>query len=421
MERRNTNIPSPVNLDTTLTSYKIPLSAIALWPPANHEHPERRFGLAPFAFFMQFLTTVVLAGRIWARITRRAGSFGGDDVLIILAWSFGTAFTVASIYGVIDGGYDRHIWDIELSSIVQAGFAAFAIEALFLSSTCLTKISILLFYRRLVDRSYSQRMQRVIYGLIIFTVAYFIGFGALLLFSCQPISSAWLSLDLEYAVPYRCMSRRYTDTIFGVVSVASDAYVLLIPELVIHRLKLQRRKKIVLFALFGSGAIVVGAGIARTVWLSRLHTDPRRDLTWIAYELLIWTTIEMQGNIMFASAPAMKSLVSAYFSEGDKPLESLIGYLGEYDSRFDASSNDWPLKSDAKMDMEKPLPLVLERALSTVEEKPPTPPKDDFKRWEESSYGGITVTERYSVVSELDAYPLRRGDGSEKVRKVLGY
>lgn len=24
---------------------------------------------------------------------------------------------------------------------------------------------------------------------------------------------------------------------------------------------------------------VVGAGIARTVWMSRLHTDPRRDLT----------------------------------------------------------------------------------------------------------------------------------------------
>lgn len=82
----------------------------------------------------------------------------------------------------------------------------------------------------------------------------------------------------------------------GVINVISDAYVLVIPELGAYRLKMQRRKKIVLFALFGSGAMVVsysnlqnsstneeysvlGAGIARAVWLSRLHTGPRRDLT----------------------------------------------------------------------------------------------------------------------------------------------
>lgn len=98
-------------------------------------------------------------------------------------------------------------------------------------------------------------MQMVIYGLIVFTVAYFLGFGLTLLFSCAPINSAWLSLNLAYAVPYRCISRRYTDPMAGVISVISDAYVLVIPELVIYRLKIQRRKKIILFALFGGGAM----------------------------------------------------------------------------------------------------------------------------------------------------------------------
>lgn len=133
--------------------------------------------------------------------------------------------------------------------------AAWAAEGLFLTSTCLTKISILLFYRRLVDRSYSERIQRVVYGLIALTVAYFVGFLAFLLFSCEPINSNWLSLDIAYAVPYQCISRRITDTMAGVISVISDAYVLVIPELVVYRLKMQRRRKIVLFALFGSGAM----------------------------------------------------------------------------------------------------------------------------------------------------------------------
>lgn len=120
----NLNIPSSATLDTTVTAFKIPLSAIALWPTPNYEHPERRFGLAPFSFFMQVLTTVVLAGRIWARITRRAGTFGGDDVLIILAWLFGTAFTAVSIYGVVDGGFDRHVFDMPQTLVAQGGFVS---------------------------------------------------------------------------------------------------------------------------------------------------------------------------------------------------------------------------------------------------------------------------------------------------------
>lgn len=124
MAKPNPNIPLSASLDTTVTSYEIPLSAIALWPTPNYEHSERRFGLAPFSFFLQCLTTVILAGRIWARITRRAGTFGGDDVLIILAWVFGTAFTAVSIWGVVDGEFSRHIWDIPQTLVAQGAFVS---------------------------------------------------------------------------------------------------------------------------------------------------------------------------------------------------------------------------------------------------------------------------------------------------------
>jgi hypothetical protein len=122
MATPNPNTSLTANLDTTVTAYKIPLSAIALWPPPNFEHPERRFGLAPFAFFMEILATLVLAGRIWARLTRRASTFGADDVLIILAWISGTAFTILGIYGVVDAGFDRHVWDVPRSKVAQGGF-----------------------------------------------------------------------------------------------------------------------------------------------------------------------------------------------------------------------------------------------------------------------------------------------------------
>jgi hypothetical protein len=133
--------------------------------------------------------------------------------------------------------------------------AAWAAEGLFLTSTCLTKVSILLFYRRLVDRSYSKRIQNVIYGFIALTAVYFFAFLFFLLFACDPVSAAWKSLDIGYAVSYKCSSRKTMDILAGAISVISDAYVLIIPELVVYRLNLGRKKKIVLFALFGSGAM----------------------------------------------------------------------------------------------------------------------------------------------------------------------
>lgn len=47
---------------------------------------------------------------------RRAGTFGGNNVLIILAWVFGTAFTAVSIGGLLMGslvdifGIHRNLW-----------------------------------------------------------------------------------------------------------------------------------------------------------------------------------------------------------------------------------------------------------------------------------------------------------------------
>jgi len=75
-----------VNEDITLTAYKIPLSVIEEWPTPNYVDPQRRIWVAPFSIVLLGLTTLVIAARIYARVTRAAGAFGLDDSLIIFAW-----------------------------------------------------------------------------------------------------------------------------------------------------------------------------------------------------------------------------------------------------------------------------------------------------------------------------------------------
>lgn len=88
-----------ITLNTTVTSYRIPLSAIASWPPRDLVNPITRNWLVPFAYCLQILTTAAVIGRLWARATKRAGAFGADDSLIIVAWAFGVVFTGVAIYG----------------------------------------------------------------------------------------------------------------------------------------------------------------------------------------------------------------------------------------------------------------------------------------------------------------------------------
>jgi len=57
---------------------------------------------------------------------------------------------------------------------------------------------------------------------------------------------------------------------------------------------------------------VVGAGIVRTYWLARISTDPLRDITWVGFETLVWSVLEMQLAIICASAPALKVFIGKY-------------------------------------------------------------------------------------------------------------
>lgn len=56
----------------------------------------------------------------------------------------------------------------------------------------------------------------------------------------------------------------------------------------------------------------VGAGIARTVWLARLSSQPDRDVTWIAFDILVWGVLECHLALVCASAPALKVFFDVY-------------------------------------------------------------------------------------------------------------
>jgi hypothetical protein len=98
-------------------------------------------------------------------------------------------------------------------------------------------------------------MQWTIYIAIAFTIAYTLIFYFFLVFVCNPSRAAWESLNITYRHPYHCISRREADPMAGIASVVSDAYALIIPEIVISRLNMPRGQKIVLYCIFSCGVM----------------------------------------------------------------------------------------------------------------------------------------------------------------------
>lgn len=174
---------------------------------------------------------------------------------------------------------DKHIWDQDPKKTGTGGLVAWVIEILFISSLTLTKISVLLFFRRLIDGSYSRWVSRAIWFAVAFTIAYFVSFFLFLVFVCKPVEASWKSLDLTWTTKYSCATRSVPDEMVGILSVFSDIYSMVIPVYVVSKLKMPRGNKIVLYVVFCCGLVVCGAGGARTYYLVQLHADPERDLT----------------------------------------------------------------------------------------------------------------------------------------------
>jgi len=163
--------------------------------------------------------------------------------------------------------------------LVATGLVAWILEATFLFSLSCTKISVLLFFRRLVEGSYGQELRICIWAAIGFTIAYFFSFMFFLIFACSPVEASWKSLNIGWGVDYHCVDRKSVDPLVGALSVFSDLYTMVIPVYIVGRLKLPMSRKIMLYVIFCCGLVVVGAGTMRTIYLARLHTDPLRDLT----------------------------------------------------------------------------------------------------------------------------------------------
>ncbi|KAF2673703.1 hypothetical protein BT63DRAFT_421832 [Microthyrium microscopicum] len=294
-------------MNDTFTAWRIPLYVLLEWPKADLEHPVIRRWSVPIYLALWALGTVCLLGRSYARYQGRAGRLAIDDTILGIAWIFATISIVTSIYGVLGAGFDRHVWDALVFGGRQ-GVAAWVHELTFIIGSSLAKASVLVFYRRIFAPVKFSTMRWAVDFALFITLAFMTAISISIIFACSPVHAFWDASNPTYGGKYHCFDRHIYDPIKGLISVISDIFCLLLPQIVISRLKLETGATLRLSIIFGCGILATLAGIARTVELTRLYSDPLRDLTWVGHDVFLWAEVEIQLGIICASVPMITTL-----------------------------------------------------------------------------------------------------------------
>jgi hypothetical protein len=138
------------------------------------------------------------------------------------------------------------------------------IEALYIVSTGLTKISILLFYRRLSTGAVSATFHWAVRGCIAFVICYMVTFLCTLFLGCLPINAYWDQVSIAWivaphveGVDYRCFNEGANLLSASAISILQDFMACGMPMLLFWKLQMPRRQKIALGAIFGVGFLFV--------------------------------------------------------------------------------------------------------------------------------------------------------------------
>ncbi|WPH03160.1 Hypothetical protein R9X50_00603600 [Acrodontium crateriforme] len=282
------------------------------WPAPNYVNPEHRAWLPAYAGTLFAVGTIFVATRVALRITKKAGSLGIDDIFLGIGWLGGLAFTISTIMVATKYDIGRHAWDVRRYNFENILRIVWIQEFSFLVCGGCTKIGVLLFFRRLVDGTYSRQWKYAVWSAIGFTAGYTLAFILALIFNCTPTEAYWKSFDPAYTTKYHCVDTTSINVLAGLAAAISDLYSVILPCAMTWTVRLPMRQKIALIGVFCLGLLVVCASVVRTIYLHKVGHES--DITWVLFNVMVWSVLELQLALMCASAPAIRVLFRTYLN-----------------------------------------------------------------------------------------------------------
>ncbi|PVH93865.1 hypothetical protein DM02DRAFT_540645 [Periconia macrospinosa] len=291
---------------------------IASWPAPNYVNPETRGSLV-LGVNVTFSTLVVLfiTVRFYSRVFM-VKALGVDDWVMLVAAIASIATSIMMCVSTAPRfltGY--HIWDLTPSfarNPSPGGQIGMASQLMFITTTMLMKMSVLLTYLRVFP---SRTNKWFCYILMTCTMVMFIVTFFLALFQCIPIQAYWRPFEYPHV---HCLSITVIYWSTGVPNIISDLLIFLWPAKDLANLKLPLKERVILISMFCLGIIICIAGICR-LWYTVIYVESF-DIFYEVAAIYAIITIETSLGIICGSIPACKPLLSRLFPRFFAPSAS---------------------------------------------------------------------------------------------------
>jgi hypothetical protein len=256
-----------------------PLAVLASWPEPSLDPIRRGWGFPVVIIIFAVIALLFVVARLWARVVVQKNP-GLDDIVIVLALVSRSSFdgytmsqnrkqipmlglTVTLVGSFRFWGFDRHAWDLPRDGklAVSSRKIVVAAETMYLVSTGLTKVSILLFYRRLSSGTITPGFQWALIGAITSVILSTIAFTLALYVGCHPLDAFWNRVSFPWILTHvqgrdwHCFNEAADLLSAAAVSILQDFVACFMPMILFWKLQLPRRQKIVLGSLFVVGVL----------------------------------------------------------------------------------------------------------------------------------------------------------------------
>ncbi|KAK4641312.1 hypothetical protein QC761_503070 [Podospora bellae-mahoneyi] len=247
------------------------------------------------------LSSVVL--RLFTRLINKGPGLAADDYVILFAAVMGIGTAVCCLISVPWGG-GKHLWVVTHEEFTKLYQTTYAFVIVYITCISATKISILLFYRRVFGTNV---IWYIVFG---FTCAHWAEVTITWLAGCRPIDYYWR----QYTDPTAtgsCIDAPLFYFCNGIIGLVIDVAILLVPIPTVWKLNMPTTKKVFVGGILLLGGFVCVASAIRIVMMDQLVKSP--DFTWAMSKVFIWSCCEPFIGIVCACLPTYAPLVRRWW------------------------------------------------------------------------------------------------------------
>ncbi|KAI7088873.1 hypothetical protein KC356_g2985 [Hortaea werneckii] len=247
--------------------------------------------------------TFAVIARFYARLLLR-NPIGADDWLIVAALVF-TWGTAIATFAAIPDGMDKHMFVLTRPQFNRLWQNLFAYVNIYVIAVSFTKLSIVMFYKRVFQ------IPKIAWGLVAIVLMYPITVIITICNSCKPLDFFWT----QYTNPRATGSCIDISTFFfanGIWAACIDVGLLIVPIPLVWKLQMHLRKRLAVVGIFLLAGFVAVASIVRIIMLQR--NTQSHDPVWTIAPVYIWSSVEPFVGIICACLPTLSPLFKRFWT-----------------------------------------------------------------------------------------------------------